>query len=1343
MSAVDSNASILSVRHYSVTPPNNLVIPVEEVIPQSREEEIITKKKTELTTTRQIQTRVKRQVVLEDGKIVEDSGPIVTTNTTEDTEKHEEQNTEHRNLGDGESKLLDELDNGNVSVVKRVNEKKVKSREEKEERLETEQVAHLGDISDDLYLKAVQSNQTRQLGRLASSSLVPTSSAPRIVHQSSKVKKVTDTEDTKHVSQLADGKLLTQSETTVEHEEVNDLQEPCEEDIEDHESVHESSHHYRKTKDQDLVEYLENGVKIGEKVKFSAENFTGAGTGNPDCLNLEPALKWETLSERIRKLKKNASPTPGTHNPQTASPLAGERSDAITQSPVDIVQEEQSRRVETSKWLDNHFGSESSASSSKNSTGITEWKSSIPELSADIKDNTSTTQEWKTETDTSSEWRKLSQSKNTSLLSDGSEVKKSSVEEHTRVNRVIPIQLYRTNSSSDLPKNQVMYKPDIPSGGSLSSLPIYAEVNKKKTRFAPDPTPISRNPDPIQSDLSLQDRSKSDFYNRKIGGSAYNLNLAPNQEMGSTNGNAGGGASVKRRNSTKRASLTESFKKFVDKLRHGGKKRNSTSNNGGGQNSPDQLDRTQNSEPIVPPRSKHKNRTRKYYLGEDPYGSMYGKEKEYDSVTVYRDRPKNSGGTLPRRSSHHSNGGSDTHFDTVTVYKRKDPNSIGINRGGVQTLPRKSSLQTNPRGEHKGGYTRSIKQRCMLLTQSETTVEHEEVNDLQEPCEEDIEDHESVHESSHHYRKTKDQDLVEYLENGVKIGEKVKFSAENFTGAGTGNPDCLNLEPALKWETLSERIRKLKKNASPTPGTHNPQTASPLAGERSDAITQSPVDIVQEEQSRRVETSKWLDNHFGSESSASSSKNSTDNGPTSSRTTSFINVTMKSAPPTKSVSPTKLIVTPTETTILPSQASSPFYRGITEWKSSIPELSADIKDNTSTTQEWKTETDTSSEWRKLSQSKNTSLLSDGSEVKKSSVEEHTRVNRVIPIQLYRTNSSSDLPKNQVMYKPDIPSGGSLSSLPIYAEVNKKKTRFAPDPTPISRNPDPIQSDLSLQDRSKSDFYNRKIGGSAYNLNLAPNQEMGSTNGNAGGGASVKRRNSTKRASLTESFKKFVDKLRHGGKKRNSTSNNGGGQNSPDQLDRTQNSEPIVPPRSKHKNRTRKYYLGEDPYGSMYGKEKEYDSVTVYRDRPKNSGGTLPRRSSHHSNGGSDTHFDTVTVYKRKDPNSIGNNRGGVQTLPRKSSLQTNPRGDDTSDYETVTVYRSRGNSGSELRGDRGGIQTLPRKNKVKDIDQLSTTSNNSNINVFIVNKRSSQPFFSIIINAFTSIKLLTRSLPSV
>ncbi|KAJ8954927.1 hypothetical protein NQ314_006996 [Rhamnusium bicolor] len=40
--------------------------------------------------------RVKRQVVLEDGKVVEDTGPLVTTNTTEDTETQEHHQTETR-----------------------------------------------------------------------------------------------------------------------------------------------------------------------------------------------------------------------------------------------------------------------------------------------------------------------------------------------------------------------------------------------------------------------------------------------------------------------------------------------------------------------------------------------------------------------------------------------------------------------------------------------------------------------------------------------------------------------------------------------------------------------------------------------------------------------------------------------------------------------------------------------------------------------------------------------------------------------------------------------------------------------------------------------------------------------------------------------------------------------------------------------------------------------------------------------------------------------------------------------------------------------------------------------
>ena len=59
-------------------------------------EEWETRKKKEITTTRQIETRVKRQVVLEDGEVVEDTGPIVTTNTTEDVEQQEHTTQEVR-----------------------------------------------------------------------------------------------------------------------------------------------------------------------------------------------------------------------------------------------------------------------------------------------------------------------------------------------------------------------------------------------------------------------------------------------------------------------------------------------------------------------------------------------------------------------------------------------------------------------------------------------------------------------------------------------------------------------------------------------------------------------------------------------------------------------------------------------------------------------------------------------------------------------------------------------------------------------------------------------------------------------------------------------------------------------------------------------------------------------------------------------------------------------------------------------------------------------------------------------------------------------------------------------
>lgn len=68
--------------------------------------------------------------------------------------------------------------------------------------------------------------------------------------------------------------------------------------------------------------------------------------------------------------------------------------------------------------------------------------------------------------------------------------------------------------------------------------------------------------------------------------------------------------------------------------------------------------------------------------------------------------------------------------------------------------------------------------------------------------------------------------------------------------------------------------------------------ASPL--DRKDALTRKPLDIDQEEETRKVETSKWLEHHFGSDSR--SSTNSLIDEEEQPPKTNFFKVTIKSQP---------------------------------------------------------------------------------------------------------------------------------------------------------------------------------------------------------------------------------------------------------------------------------------------------------------------------------------------------------------------------------------------------------------------------------------------------------------
>lgn len=83
-------------------------------------------------------------------------------------------------------------------------------------------------------------------------------------------------------------------------------------------TLRESSHRYAKTKDQELVEYLADGEKIGEQMRYEAVNEEGDRLGDVDrqlhsMMTTATELPgWESLSERVRKIRDRQQQQPPT-----------------------------------------------------------------------------------------------------------------------------------------------------------------------------------------------------------------------------------------------------------------------------------------------------------------------------------------------------------------------------------------------------------------------------------------------------------------------------------------------------------------------------------------------------------------------------------------------------------------------------------------------------------------------------------------------------------------------------------------------------------------------------------------------------------------------------------------------------------------------------------------------------------------------------------------------------------------------------------------------------------------------------------------------------------------------
>ncbi|KAJ1531657.1 hypothetical protein ONE63_000328 [Megalurothrips usitatus] len=226
------------------------------------------------------------------------------------------------------------------------------------------------------YLAAVRDNKDVRRALLSGQEVVrgqdgqlvavdPRGSGPRLVHQSSKGRKVVDTENTHEVSELQpDGRVVTEKRRTTEHEEVDEKEDPDDGELDEEDKYRESKQRFRKSKDQELVEYVADGVKIGEEMRYQCENVEGERFGDPQALALEDQQEWDSLSARIRRMRRDKllQRAAGQLGPAAAAAIAADRKDALTKRPLDFDQEEETRKVETSKWLEHHFGSESRSS---------------------------------------------------------------------------------------------------------------------------------------------------------------------------------------------------------------------------------------------------------------------------------------------------------------------------------------------------------------------------------------------------------------------------------------------------------------------------------------------------------------------------------------------------------------------------------------------------------------------------------------------------------------------------------------------------------------------------------------------------------------------------------------------------------------------------------------------------------------------------------------------------------------------------------------------------------------------------------------------------------------------
>lgn len=107
---------------------------------------------------------------------------------------------------------------------------------------------------------------------------------------------------------------------------------------------------------------IAEGIRLGHGPRKTSETYQphqGAPLPAADA-RTSPSKVSAPRVVRVNAPAPTAAPAPAPAQRQPSP----ERTDALTKKPLDFEQEEETRKLETSRWLESHFGSESSHSSS-------------------------------------------------------------------------------------------------------------------------------------------------------------------------------------------------------------------------------------------------------------------------------------------------------------------------------------------------------------------------------------------------------------------------------------------------------------------------------------------------------------------------------------------------------------------------------------------------------------------------------------------------------------------------------------------------------------------------------------------------------------------------------------------------------------------------------------------------------------------------------------------------------------------------------------------------------------------------------------------------------------------